>query len=213
MPLCITACQEPRDQSTCCTLSIKSVGSQRAKRWFSAWFKLAAAFSSLTETPRCSQRLITCAWKTFCVKGAFEKPQLCSVTSPQTEAQVPLLVFFLCGSQTTLVRQRCHIKHWGSHHSSSGLMDGMIDGLTDDYIGNADKISVILCTREMRHEERERLRDWLRVGFIINITNSFPWRREVVTARLWNSAGRRRETVQLKAHQRMFMFESQHTFV
>lgn len=46
------------------------------------------------KTPRCSQRLITCAWKTFCVKGPFEKPQLCSVTSPQTGAQVPLHVFF-----------------------------------------------------------------------------------------------------------------------
>ena len=35
----------------------------------------------------------------------------------------------------------------------SGLMDETIDGLTDDYIGSADKISVILCTGEMKQSE------------------------------------------------------------
>lgn len=35
-------------------------------------------------------------------------------------------------------------------------MDGKIDELTDDYIGSADKISVILCTGEKRQREKER---------------------------------------------------------
>lgn len=89
-------------------------------------------------------------------------------------------------------------------------MDGMIDGLTDDYIGSADKISVILCTREMRHGVRERPREYLRVGFIINITNSFPWRERERSCNgesvngMRNSSRRRRTR---KAHQRMFMFE------
>lgn len=38
----------------------------------------------------------------------------------------------------------------------SRLMDGEIDGLTDDYIGSADKISVILYGREMKKREGER---------------------------------------------------------
>lgn len=33
-------------------------------------------------------------------------------------------------------------------------MDAKIDGLTDDYIGSADKISVILYSREMKQRER-----------------------------------------------------------
>lgn len=32
-------------------------------------------------------------------------------------------------------------------------MDGKIDGLTVDYIGSADKISVILFTREMKQRD------------------------------------------------------------
>lgn len=54
------------------------------------------------------------------------------------------------------------------------LMDGEIDGLTDDYIGRADKISVILYTREMKRREEERKKERLGEDFIINITNSFP---------------------------------------
>lgn len=55
-------------------------------------------------------------------------------------------------------------------------MDGKIDGLTDDYIGSTDKISVILCAREMRQREGERWRESFGESFIINITNSFPRR-------------------------------------
>lgn len=37
-------------------------------------------------------------------------------------------------------------------------MDGKIDGLTDDYIGSGDKISVILYAREMKQREGGRER-------------------------------------------------------
>lgn len=60
-------------------------------------------------------------------------------------------------------------------------MDGEIDGLTDDYIGRADKSSVILYTREMKRREEERKKERLEEDFIINITNSFPWRVMAVT--------------------------------
>lgn len=85
----------------------------------------------------------------------------CNSTQRQVHRQRHRCHFlFLCSSQTTLACQQCHIKHWGSHHScSSRLMDGKMDGLTDDYIGSADKISVILCTREMRRRAEGRRRE------------------------------------------------------
>lgn len=58
-----------------------------------------------------------------------------------------------------------------------GLMDVKIDGLTDDYIGSADKISVILCAGEMKQRDWRRWREKLEEeDSIINITNSFPRR-------------------------------------
>lgn len=69
-----------------------------------------------------------------------------------------------------------HKKVEGAITLPAVLMDVKIAALTDDYIGSADKISVILCTREMKQREGERWRECFGEGSIINITNSYPWR-------------------------------------
>lgn len=80
------------------------------------------------------------------------------MASPQTETQVSLCIF-MCFPNNLGFASGATLKRGGSHRSPSGLMDGKIDGLTDDYIGSSDKISVILCVREMRQREGERYRE------------------------------------------------------